>query len=148
MPCSVGPSPNKLCVIGHVLTFQIKYIDKFWSHIGMKGTHARDFHSLFLTFCCIYPLIDIKHRRANFNFFDSLFWIRPSILNFISLNVFDESTWSKTKHFRQKRYVKWCIFGDNMVLSKIRLCRGILNSLFKLLDILDLPLVYYWMMSK
>jgi hypothetical protein len=39
--------------------------------------------------------------------------------------IFSETTWSETWRFRRKRRVKRCIFGDNAVFTKIRLCRRI-----------------------
>ncbi len=110
-------------------------------HLFFKGTHARDFHSLFLTFCCIiHPLINTKHSIANI--FDNLFQIRQEIRNFRSPPIFAESAWhtwtllskicSDTESFCQKLEVKWCIFGDNVVFAKIRLSWWILNSVLKI----------------
>jgi hypothetical protein len=45
--------------------------------------------------------------------------------------------------FHQKRRVKRCIFGENTVFVKFQLCKGILNLLLKILEILDLSLVDY-----
>jgi hypothetical protein len=49
----------------------------------LKGTHAQDFHSLFLTFFrIIQSLIDTKHSDANI--FENLLHSRPDIQNFSS----------------------------------------------------------------
>ncbi len=46
-----------------------------------KGTHARDFHSLFLNFFCIFQsLIDTKRSTANI--FENILQIRPDIQSF------------------------------------------------------------------
>jgi hypothetical protein len=56
----------------------------------LKGTHARDFHILFLNFFCIFQtLIDTK--RGTINIFENLLEIRPDIRNFRSLPDFAES---------------------------------------------------------
>jgi hypothetical protein len=56
----------------------------------LKGTHARDFHSLFLNFFCIFQsLIDTK--RSTTNIFKYILQIRPDIQSFQSLPVFAES---------------------------------------------------------
>jgi hypothetical protein len=55
-----------------------------------KGTHARDFHSLFLNFFCIFQsLIDTKRSQANI--FENILQIRTDIRSFRSLTVFAES---------------------------------------------------------
>jgi hypothetical protein len=57
----------------------------------VKGTHARDFHGLFLTlFCIIRTLIYAKHSITNI--VENLFQIRPDIKNF-----------SNSPFFRRKR---------------------------------------------
>jgi hypothetical protein len=55
----------------------------------VKGTHAREFHNLWLNFFCIFQsLIDTKLSTANI--FENLQQIRPDIQNFRSLPVFAE----------------------------------------------------------
>jgi hypothetical protein len=39
--------------------------------------------------------------------------------------TFLANTWSETKRFPSKHGVNLCVFGDNTVFEKIRLCRGI-----------------------
>jgi hypothetical protein len=56
----------------------------------IKGTHARDFHSLFLNFFFIFQsLIDTKCSPANI--FENILQIRTDIRSFQSLAVFAES---------------------------------------------------------
>ncbi len=44
--------------------------------------------------------------------------------------------------------MKWCVFGNSAVFTKIWLWRGILTLILTILDILNLGLVYYWMIQK
>jgi hypothetical protein len=71
--------------------FQFKYKpSKCNNKLCLKGTHARDFHSLFLNFFCIFQsLIDTKRNTANI--FKNNLQIRPDIQSFGSLPVFAES---------------------------------------------------------
>ncbi len=56
----------------------------------LKGTHARDFHNVFLNFFWIFQsLIDTKRSTANI--FKHILKIRPNIRSFRSLAVFAES---------------------------------------------------------
>jgi hypothetical protein len=58
--------------------------------VYLKGTHARDFHNLFLNFFCIFQsLIDTKRSTANI--FENILRIRLDIRSFRSLAVFAES---------------------------------------------------------
>jgi hypothetical protein len=50
--------------------------------------------------------------------------------------------------FRQIRRVKQCVFGDNAVFAKIRLCGKILHLIKKIFETLDLNLVFYGMMQN
>jgi hypothetical protein len=53
----------------------------------LKGTHARDFHSLFSNFFCSFQsIIDTKHNTTNI--FENPLQIRPDIRNYRSLPVF------------------------------------------------------------
>jgi hypothetical protein len=57
---------------------------------NLKGTHARDFHNVFLNFFYIFQLlIDTKSSTANI--FEHILKIRPDIQSFRSLAVFAES---------------------------------------------------------
>jgi hypothetical protein len=56
----------------------------------LKGTHARDFHSLFLNcFCIFQSLIDTK--RSPVNIFENILQICTDIQSFRSLAVFAKS---------------------------------------------------------
>jgi hypothetical protein len=56
----------------------------------IKGTHAWNFNSLFLTlFCIIQSSIDAKHSMANI--FQNIYQIRPDIPSFQSFPVFVKS---------------------------------------------------------
>ncbi len=57
-------------------------------------------------------------------------------------------TRGEAKRFRWKSVVKRCDFGDNAVFAKIRLCRRSWNLILTIIEILDLGLVYFWMMPK
>jgi hypothetical protein len=56
---------------------------------AIKGTHARDFHSMFLNF---FAFISDWKKRNTANIFENILKIRPDIWSFLSLHVFAEST--------------------------------------------------------
>jgi hypothetical protein len=63
--------------------------EESFTNIDLKGTHARDFHSLILNFCFAsfsHKYIDTKYRTTNI--FENLIQIRLDIQNFHSLPVF------------------------------------------------------------
>ncbi len=62
--------------------------------------------------------------------------------------AFSANSRNKTKCFCRKRGIKRCVFGENAVYAKIWLCKRILNLIFKILEILDLGHICYWMMPK
>jgi hypothetical protein len=62
--------------------------------------------------------------------------------------AFSPNMWSETKHFRRKHRLKQCVFCNNVVFVKILLCTRILHLIKIFWEILDLSLVYYWMMPK
>jgi hypothetical protein len=49
--------------------------------MDMKGTHARDFHSLFLNFFCIFHLL-MDTKRSTANIFEKILKIRTDIRSF------------------------------------------------------------------
>jgi hypothetical protein len=55
----------------------------------LKGTHARDFHSLFLIFFCIFQLL-IQTNHSTTSIFENLLQIRQDIRNFLSVLIFTE----------------------------------------------------------
>jgi hypothetical protein len=72
---------------------------------SLKGTHARDFHSLFLDFFCIFrSLIDTKRSTANI--FEKIFFKFAQIFGL-----------SITPHFRRKREAWLCVVAENAELN-------------------------------
>jgi hypothetical protein len=51
------------------------------SKLVLKGTHARDFHSLFLNFFCIFHVL-IDEKRSTSNIFEKNLKIRTDIQSF------------------------------------------------------------------
>jgi hypothetical protein len=97
--CSGTPTwPTAQCVNGpksfHRLLRFAAHLKEIYQIINMscilKGTHARDFHRLFLNFVCIFQSL-IDKRRSATNIFENIIKIRSDILNFRSLPVFAES---------------------------------------------------------
>jgi hypothetical protein len=116
---SISLSNSKL--LNHVLykfaaylKQSLKYCSSVLAHdtlflllLILKETHARDFHSLFLTFFCIFQSL-IYTKFCTANIFENLRQIRMDIRNFPSLHVFAEvRTISECSHL--KRGVKFSV---------------------------------------
>ncbi len=78
-----------------------------WDQIArdLKGTHARDFHSLFLNFFCIFQsLIKMQYNQH----FQKSSSNSPRYSKFWSLPIFAKAR-NRTEHCRQKLRVKFSI---------------------------------------